>query len=117
MRMGGSSQHVDVDAMRFDASGLVAAIVRDVHDGEVLMLAWMDRDALERTLATGSTVFYSRSRQELWPKGATSGNVQRVVSMTVDCDADALLIDVEQTGVACHTGERSCFHRPLTGGA
>lgn len=115
--MTGPSQHVDVDALRFDASGLVAAIVRDVHDGAVLMLAWMDRTAVERTIETGSTVFYSRSRQELWPKGATSGNVQHVVSIVVDCDADALLIDVEQTGGACHTGARSCFDRPLSGGA
>jgi phosphoribosyl-AMP cyclohydrolase len=117
MCMSGSSPDVDVDidALRFDAAGLVAAIVRDAQDGDVLMLAWMDRTAVERTLETGSTVFYSRSRQELWPKGATSGNVQRVVAIAVDCDADAILIDVEQTGGACHTGERSCFHRHLSG--
>jgi phosphoribosyl-AMP cyclohydrolase len=110
------SDHVDVDALRFDASGLLPAIVRDTVGGDVLMLAWMDRAAVEQSLATGSTVFYSRSRQELWPKGATSGNVQRIVSFSVDCDADALLIEVEQTGVACHTGEHSCFHRGLVGG-
>jgi phosphoribosyl-AMP cyclohydrolase len=114
--MPGFSEHVDVDALRFDAAGLLPAIVRDVHDGHVLMLAWMDRTAVERSLASGSTVFFSRSRQELWPKGATSGNVQRIVAVAVDCDADALLFDVEQIGVACHTGARSCFHRGLTGG-
>jgi len=114
--MPGFSEHVDVDALRFDAAGLLPAIVRDVQDGAVLMLAWMDREAVQQSLATGSTVFFSRSRQELWPKGATSGNVQRIVSVAVDCDADALLVEVEQTGAACHTGERTCFHRGLVGG-
>ena len=103
---------VGPDDLRFGADGLLPAIVRDAA-GDVLMLAYMDRVALERTLADGTTVFFSRSRGELWPKGATSGHVQRVVSITADCDADALLVTVEQTGVACHTGERSCFHRPL----
>ena len=102
------------DDLRFGPDGLLPAVVRDV-DGAVLMVAYMDREALGRTLDTGTTVFYSRSRRELWPKGATSGNVQRVVAIDVDCDADALLVTVEQTGVACHTGARSCFHRPLTG--
>lgn len=105
---------VDADGLRFGADGLIPAIVRDVA-GDVLMLAYMDREALARTLADGTTVFYSRSRRELWPKGATSGHVQRVVAISADCDADALLVTVEQTGVACHTGARSCFHRPLGG--
>jgi phosphoribosyl-AMP cyclohydrolase len=114
--MASFTAHVDLDALRFDAAGLLPAVVRDVHGGDVLMLAWMDRAAVEATLETGSTVFFSRSRQQLWPKGATSGNVQRVVSVAVDCDADALLLEVEQTGGACHTGAHSCFHRGLEGG-
>ena len=103
---------VDPGDLRFGPDGLIPAVVRDVA-GDVLMLAYMDREALARTLADGTTVFFSRSRRELWPKGATSGHVQRVVAVATDCDADALLVTVEQTGVACHTGERSCFHRPL----
>ncbi len=103
---------VDPAVLRFGPDGLIPAVVRDVA-GDVLMLAYMDREALARTLADGTTVFFSRSRRELWPKGATSGHVQRVVAVATDCDADALLVTVEQTGVACHTGERSCFHRPL----
>lgn len=102
---------VDVDALRFGADGLIPAVVVDVHGGEVLMLAWMNRDSLERSLDTGRTVFWSRSRGELWEKGATSGHVQRIVDVRVDCDADAIVLTVEQTGAACHTGERSCFHR------
>jgi len=114
----GASEHdgtmtVDVDGLRFDGQGLIPAVVRDAGDGSVLMLAWMNRDALERTLEEGRTVFWSRSRQELWAKGETSGHVQRVVRVDVDCDADALLVTVEQTGAACHTGERTCFHREL----
>jgi phosphoribosyl-AMP cyclohydrolase / phosphoribosyl-ATP pyrophosphohydrolase len=104
---------VHLDGLRFGADGLIPAIVRDVVDGAVLMLAWMDRAALERSLELGTTVFWSRSRGELWHKGATSGHVQRIVHIATDCDADALLVTVEQTGVACHTGERTCFHRPL----
>ena len=102
---------VEVDALRFGADGLLPAVVVDVDGGEVLMLAWMNRDSLERSLATGRTVFWSRSRGELWEKGATSGHVQRIVDVRVDCDADAIVLTVEQTGAACHTGERSCFHR------
>jgi phosphoribosyl-AMP cyclohydrolase len=104
---------VDLDGLRFGADGLIPAIVRDAADGAVLMLAWMDRRALERSLEIGETVFWSRSRGELWHKGATSGNVQRIVRIETDCDADALLVTVQQTGVACHTGERTCFHRRL----
>jgi phosphoribosyl-AMP cyclohydrolase len=106
---------VTPDAVRFGPDGLVPAVVVDAGDREVLMLAWMDRTALERSLAEGRTVFWSRSRGELWEKGATSGHVQRIVDIRTDCDADALVITVEQTGVACHTGERSCFHRSIGG--
>lgn len=106
---------VAVAEVRFDAAGLVPAIVIDHHDREVLMLAWMNAESLKATLETQQTVFFSRSRQTLWHKGATSGNVQHVRRLWVDCDADALLVEVEQAGdgVACHTGERTCFHRPL----
>lgn len=98
--------------LRFDDRGLIPAVVQQHDSGEVLMVAWMDATALERTLATGETVFYSRSRQEHWHKGATSGNTQRVVELRVDCDGDVLLalVDQQGDGVACHTGERSCFH-------
>ncbi len=97
--------------VRFDASGLVPCIVQDWSSGEVLTLAYMNADALALTQETGEMHFFSRSRQELWHKGATSGNVQRVHSLRYDCDADALLALVEPAGPACHTGERSCFHR------
>jgi phosphoribosyl-ATP pyrophosphohydrolase/phosphoribosyl-AMP cyclohydrolase len=110
---GGVKTTVDVSAIRFGPDGLVPVVVVDQQDGAVLMLAWMNRDSLDRSLATGRTVFWSRSRQELWEKGATSGHVQRIVDIAVDCDADALLVTVEQTGVACHTGERTCFHRAV----
>jgi phosphoribosyl-AMP cyclohydrolase len=104
---------VQPDGIRFGADGLVPAVVVDAEDGAVLMLAWMNRESLARSLASGRTVFWSRSRGELWEKGATSGHVQRIVGMRVDCDADALVVTVEQSGVACHTGERTCFHREL----
>lgn len=95
--------------LRYDAKGLVPAIVQDATSGEVLTLAYMNAEALERTLATGQTHFWSRSRKALWHKGATSGNVQTVRAMHVDCDADTLLIAVDPSGPACHTGARSCF--------
>lgn len=102
--------------VRFDDRGLVPAVVQQHDSGEVLMLAWMSEASLDRTLELGETVFYSRSRQELWHKGATSGNTQRVVDLRLDCDGDVLLVLVDQHGVgACHTGERTCFHRPLRG--
>ncbi|MBC7104940.1 MAG: phosphoribosyl-AMP cyclohydrolase [Firmicutes bacterium] len=101
--------------LKFDAAGLIPAIVQDVRDRTVLMLAYMNRESLERTLATGETWFWSRSRRELWHKGATSGHVQRVREIYYDCDADALLVLVEQHGPACHTGERSCFYRRMGG--
>ena len=98
-----------LDGIRYDANGLIPAIVQDAKDGQVLMMAWMNRDSLRRTLEEGVTCFWSRSRKEFWVKGATSGNTQRVVRLTVDCDRDTLLVVVEQKGVACHTGKRSCF--------
>lgn len=101
-------------ALKTDASGLVPAVVQDARDGQVLMVAYMDREAVRRTLQSGSTCFYSRSRQEYWVKGATSGNTQRVIRLAVDCDQDCLLVVVEQKGVACHTGKRSCFFREIS---
>lgn len=103
---------VPVEAIRFNDQDLVPAIIQDYLDGTVLMMAWMNAESLMKTLETGRTWFWSRSRHELWPKGATSGHVQHVQWMRYDCDSDALLIGVEQVGdIACHTGERSCFHR------
>jgi phosphoribosyl-ATP pyrophosphohydrolase/phosphoribosyl-AMP cyclohydrolase len=99
-----------MDDVRFDDRGLVPCVVQDARTGEVLTLAYMNREALERTRATGETHFYSRSRGELWRKGETSGNVQRVESLRYDCDADAVLALVVPAGPACHTGERTCFH-------
>ena len=101
------------EALRFGPDGLLPAIVQDVTDGTVLMLAYMNEEALEMTRRTGYTHFWSRSRQALWKKGETSGNVQRVVSMSYDCDGDAFLVQVQQHNVACHTGQRSCFYRDL----
>jgi phosphoribosyl-AMP cyclohydrolase len=99
--------------LRFDAQGLLPAVVQDDRDGTVLMVAWMDVEAVRRTLTTGRTWFWSRSRQEYWRKGDTSGHVQHVRSVTADCDGDTLLVRVEQVGPACHTGTRSCFTRDL----
>jgi phosphoribosyl-AMP cyclohydrolase len=102
---------VVISGIKYDASGLIPAIVQDVNTNEVLMLAYMNAESLALTLSAGETWFWSRSRQELWHKGATSGNIQRVIEIRVDCDADALLILVNPAGAACHTGERSCFYR------
>jgi len=102
-----------IDELAFDENGLLPAIVQDAHTGEVLMLAYMNREALRLTLETGETWFWSRSRRQLWHKGATSGNVQRVVEIRYDCDADTLLVRVTPAGPACHTGQRTCFFRPL----
>jgi phosphoribosyl-AMP cyclohydrolase / phosphoribosyl-ATP pyrophosphohydrolase len=103
---------VPLDSIRYDEKGLVPAIVQDYLDGTILMMAWMNRESLQKTLETGRTWFWSRSRQELWPKGETSGHVQHVKSIRYDCDSDAILITAEQVGeIACHTGERSCFHQ------
>ena len=103
---------IPVESIRFNEQGLVPAIIQDFLDGTVLMMAWMSRESLQKTMETGETWFWSRSRQELWHKGATSGHFQKVKSMRYDCDSDALLFSVEQLGdIACHTGERSCFHQ------
>ncbi len=105
-------QAIPVAEIRYDERGLVAAIVQDYLDGTVLMMAWMNRESLQKTLDTGETWFWSRSRAQLWHKGETSGHLQKVRSLRYDCDSDALLIGVEQIGdIACHTGERSCFHQ------
>ncbi len=100
-----------IKEIKYDANGLVPAIVQDADTHEVLMLAYMNAESLKLTLETGETWFWSRSRSELWHKGATSGNVQRVVEVRVDCDADTLLVLVNPAGAACHTGERTCFYR------
>jgi len=100
-----------VNAVKFDERGLAPAVVQDAATGEVLMLAYMNAAALARTLETSETWFWSRSRQSLWHKGETSGNTQRVVSISIDCDGDTLLVRVAPNGPACHTGERSCFFR------
>jgi phosphoribosyl-AMP cyclohydrolase len=106
-------EQVALDEIRFDDRGLVPAVVQDVENGDVLMMAWMNRASLERTLEERRTVFWSRSRQELWRKGDTSGHVQHVEEVRLDCDGDVLLVRVHQVGAACHTGERSCFFRSL----
>ncbi len=105
-----------LDAVRFDADGLVPAIAQQHDTGEVLMMAWMTREAIRETLETGRVCYWSRSRQALWRKGETSGQVQRLVDLIVDCDGDTLLVRVDQTGVACHTGRRSCFYRAARDG-
>jgi phosphoribosyl-AMP cyclohydrolase len=102
-----------VEALRFDEQGLIPAIVQDAENGDVLMMAWMNAESVALTAAERRTVFWSRSRQELWRKGETSGHIQHVEEIRVDCDADVLLIRVHQEGAACHTGERSCFFREL----
>lgn len=103
---------IPVDQISYNERGLVPAIIQDYLDGTVLMMAWMSQESLQKTLDTGETWFWSRSRGELWHKGATSGHIQKVKSIRYDCDSDALLVGVEQLGdIACHTGERSCFHQ------
>jgi len=110
-------EQIDPAEVRFDDRGLVACVVQDWHTGEVLTVAYMNTEALERTRATGETHFWSRSREELWHKGEGSGNVQRVRALRADCDADALVALVEPAGPACHTGERTCFYRSLAQGS
>jgi phosphoribosyl-AMP cyclohydrolase len=99
--------------IKFDEKGLIPAVAQDFHTGEVLMLAYVNGESLRRTLETGYATYWSRSRKKLWMKGETSGNVQKVHSIRIDCDGDALVLLVQQTGHACHTGEMSCFHRIL----
>ncbi len=100
-----------IDQLKFDASGLIPAIIQDRQTGRVLMMAWMNRASLEQTIKTGKTHFWSRSRQKFWMKGESSGHTQAVKDIAFDCDGDTLLIQVEQTGAACHEGYRSCFFR------
>lgn len=100
-----------IETVKFDEKGLVPAIMQDYDSGEVLMLAYMNKESLKLTMETGRTCFYSRSRQKLWIKGETSGNFQTVREINFDCDNDALLIKIEQKGAACHTGKRSCFFK------
>ena len=106
-----------LDQLQFDAAGLVAAVAQQHDTGEVLMLAWMNREAVAETLATGRVCYFSRSRGRLWRKGERSGQTQRLVDLRLDCDGDALLLLVDQEGVACHTGRRSCFYRAVRDGA
>lgn len=103
-----------IDRIKWDERGLIAAIIQDAETQQVLTLAYINADSLRKTLEMGETVFWSRSRSELWHKGATSGNIQKVRALYIDCDADALLIMVDPVGPACHTGETTCFHRTLS---
>ena len=105
-----------LDAVKFNDQGLVPAIAQESASGTVLMLAWMNRDSIEQTLATGLVTYFSRSRQSLWQKGETSGNTQRLLSMQFDCDGDAILMQVDQTGPACHTERPNCFYLNVQGG-
>ena len=105
-----------LDAISFNADGLIAAIAQQHDTGEVLMMAWMNAESIEETLATGQVCYYSRSRQKLWRKGETSGQQQKLVEMRLDCDGDTLLLLVDQKGVACHTGRRNCFFLAARGG-
>jgi phosphoribosyl-AMP cyclohydrolase len=107
---------VVIDQIRFDANGLVAAIAQQHDTGEVLMLAWMNRDSIAETLATGRVCYFSRSRGRLWRKGESSGQAQHLKELRIDCDGDTLLLQVDQEGVACHTGRRTCFYRALRDG-
>jgi phosphoribosyl-AMP cyclohydrolase len=106
-----------IDAIAFDGDGLVPVIAQQHDTGEVLMVAWMNREAVAETLATGRVCYFSRSRRRLWRKGESSGQTQRLIELRLDCDGDALLALVEQEGVACHTGRRSCFFRAARAGA
>lgn len=106
----------DPQSLRYDPLGLIPAVAQDHETGEVLMLAWMNAAALERTLATGHVTYWSRSRQAFWAKGESSGHVQRLVELRVDCDRDCLLLLVDQTGPACHTNRRTCFYTAVRDG-
>lgn len=105
-----------LDALRFDEHGLITAVAQQHDSGEILMVAWMNRDAVLETLETGRVCYWSRSRRSLWRKGETSGQTQRLIAMRLDCDGDTLLLQVDQTGVACHTGRHNCFFRAAEGG-
>ena len=106
-----------LDAIRFDEHGLVTAVAQQHDSGEILMVAWMNLDAVRETLETGRVCYWSRSRQAMWRKGESSGQAQKLVALRLDCDGDTLLLQVDQTGVACHTGRRSCFYRAAEGSA
>lgn len=106
-----------IEQLKFDPRGLIPAIAQDHKDGAVLMMAWMNRESIERTLDSGEAHYWSRSRQELWHKGATSGHIQKVKSIAYDCDGDTILLKIDQVGdVACHTGARSCFFNQVRAG-
>ena len=107
---------VVAQGLKFDEQGLIPAVIQDNVNGDVLMVGYMNQEAVERTISTGRVTFWSRSRQKYWIKGETSGNIQRVMGIYVDCDQDCLLIKVEQTGAACHTNRRSCFYRAVKNG-
>ncbi len=107
----------DPENLKFDANGLIPAIAQDAENGEVLMMAWMNAESLAETQRTGDVTYWSRSRQAFWRKGATSGHVQKLVSLRIDCDRDCLLMQVTQTGAACHTHRRSCFFTEIRDGA
>ncbi len=102
-----------LDSLKYDENGLIPGVVQDASNGDVLMVAWMNRDAVRETLTSGRACFWSRSRQTFWIKGETSGNIQKVKSVYVDCDKDCFVIRVDQTGAACHKGYRSCFFREV----
>jgi phosphoribosyl-AMP cyclohydrolase len=106
-----TTMDAQLEGLKYDANGMIPAIVQDHRTGEVLMMAWMNRESLAKTVETGKTHFYSRSRGKLWLKGETSGHVQDVKSIATDCDKDTLLVKVEQAGAACHDGYYSCFYR------
>ncbi|CAN5887709.1 phosphoribosyl-AMP cyclohydrolase [soil metagenome] len=105
---------LDATQLKYDSAGLIPAIVQHCDTGEILMMAWMNAESIGKTIQTKTTWFWSRSRQEFWNKGATSGNMQHVSEVLVDCDADVLLVKVNPDGPACHTGERTCFYRSLS---
>lgn len=111
-----SDQGFDPATLKYNDVGLIPAIAQDATSGDVLMMAWMNADAVARTLATGKVTYWSRSRQAFWVKGETSGNVQELVDFRFDCDSDCLLVMVNQSGPACHTGRQNCFYRAVRGG-
>lgn len=104
-------------SLKYNDAGLIAAIAQDSTSGEVLMMAWMNADAVAKTLQTGRVTYWSRSRQEIWIKGETSGHIQELVDFKIDCDRDCVLVTVKQTGAACHTGRRTCFYTDVKDGA
>ena len=108
-----SNETVNIDNLKFDDRGLITAVVQDATTKDVLMVAWMNAESLKLTQARGEAVFWSRSRQEIWHKGATSGNTQKVTEILVDCDADTLILLVDPAGPACHTGATTCFYRTI----